>query len=217
MTEAKTLDRLGEMDVAFDRRARANGRTFEQEVEFMLEQKQPLTREEGVAVIRYLHSRCTGVQPSLTLEENQGRLDVTTWVIDASVAVKWLVTEELSEVARSLYGVSDRLVAPRLITTEVANALARKTAQGALIRHEAFYHFSTLSGLLPNLIDVDDMISPALENACSLRHPIYDLIYLECARRLEAQLITADRRFLAKLANTDLARHVTLLSDWQPE
>lgn len=30
-----------------------------------------------------------------------------------------------------------------------------------------------------------------------------------------AQMISADRRFAAKLAGSDLARHVTLLSDWQ--
>jgi hypothetical protein len=57
------------MEASSARRARANGRTFEQEVEFLLERKQPLTREEGVAVIRYLHSRCSGIQPSLTLDE----------------------------------------------------------------------------------------------------------------------------------------------------
>ena len=70
---------------------------------------------------------------------------------------------------------------------------------------------------LARLIDVDELIEPALENACALRHPIYDLIYLEAARRLDAQLVTADRRFTAKLAGTDFARHVTLLSDWRPE
>jgi predicted nucleic acid-binding protein len=140
---------------------------------------------------------------------------VTTLVIDASVAIKWLVPEEMSDVARDIYGVGDRLVAPRLIKTEVANALARKTIQGLLSRQEATYHFSTLPVLLPELIEVDDLIEPALENACALRHPIYDLIYLETARRFDAQLVTADRRFSAKLAGSDLARHITLLSDWR--
>jgi hypothetical protein len=69
MAETRARSRIEEMDEAFDRRARANGRTFEQEVELLLEQKQPLTPEERVAVIRYLHSRCNGIQPSLTLDE----------------------------------------------------------------------------------------------------------------------------------------------------
>ena len=67
--ETQARSRVQEMEESFRRRAQANGRTFEEEVEFLLERKQPLTPEEGVAVIGYLHSRCNGIQPSLTLDE----------------------------------------------------------------------------------------------------------------------------------------------------
>jgi hypothetical protein len=70
MTEIETRSRrLAELDAAFDERARANGRTFEQEVEEVLKRKEKFTPEERVAVSRYFHSRCNGVQPSLTLDE----------------------------------------------------------------------------------------------------------------------------------------------------
>jgi len=69
MAETETRSRVAEMEAAFERRARANGRTVAQEVEFLIERQQPLTPEEGVAVIGYLHSRCNGIQPSLTLDE----------------------------------------------------------------------------------------------------------------------------------------------------
>jgi hypothetical protein len=61
--------RLPELDAAFDKPARANGRTFEQEVEEVLKREEKLTPEERVAVSRYLHARCKGMQPSLTLDE----------------------------------------------------------------------------------------------------------------------------------------------------
>jgi len=141
---------------------------------------------------------------------------VTTLVIDASAALKWLVPEESSDLAREIYGAGYRLIAPRLIVTEVANALVRKTVQGLLDRQEAAFHFRTLAIMLADLIPVDDLIEPALSNACALRHPIYDLFYLETARKLDAHLVTADRRFAAKLADTEHARYVTLLSEWQP-
>jgi len=142
---------------------------------------------------------------------------VRTLVVDASVALKWLVLEDMSDVAKELSGTTDILVAPRLIATEIANALARKVAQGILTSDEAVYHFKSLPQFLPDLMDIDELIEPALKNACALKHPIYDLIYLEAARRLDAQLVTADRRFTAKIAGTELARHVTFLSDWRPE
>jgi hypothetical protein len=126
-------------------------------------------------------------------------------------------SEAMSDIAREISISTDRMVAPRLIKTEMANALVRKTMQGTLSLREASDHLRRISFLLPELIDIDDMIAPAFHNACLLHHPIYDLIYLETARRLDVQLITADSRFIARLADTDLARHVTLLSDWRPE
>jgi hypothetical protein len=69
MAQAETGSRVAELEAAFERRARANGRTFEQEVELLLERKAPFSPEERVAVSRYFHSRCDGIQPSLTLDE----------------------------------------------------------------------------------------------------------------------------------------------------
>ena len=51
-------------------------------------------------------------------------------VVDASVAVKWLVTEPDSDIARELAAGGDDLHAPRLMTSEIANTLWRKTRSG---------------------------------------------------------------------------------------
>jgi hypothetical protein len=69
MAQAETRSRADELEAAFERRARANGRTFEQEAEFVLARGTKFTPEEGVAVSRYFRSRCKGIQPSLTLDE----------------------------------------------------------------------------------------------------------------------------------------------------
>ncbi|MGA7806786.1 type II toxin-antitoxin system VapC family toxin [Bradyrhizobium sp.] len=140
-----------------------------------------------------------------------------TLVVDASVAIKWLVLEDMSDVAKELSGTAKDIVAPRLIMTEVGNALVRKTIQGMLTLDEAKTHLDALPRFLPELMDIDELIERAFENACALRHPIYDLIYVEAARTIDGQLVTADRRFTAKVTGTDLARHVILLSDWRSE
>ncbi len=69
MAQAEIRSRVDELEAAFERRARANGRTFEQEVELLLACKEKFTPEERVAVSRYIHSQCNGIQPSLTLDE----------------------------------------------------------------------------------------------------------------------------------------------------
>ena len=53
---------------------------------------------------------------------------MTSLVIDASVAVKWFTLEADSDPAKQVLRSGLTLLAPRLIVTEVANALARKVA-----------------------------------------------------------------------------------------
>lgn len=69
MAQAEIHSRADELEAAFERRARANGRTFEQEVELLLARKEKFTPEERVAVSRYFRSQHQEIQPSLTLDE----------------------------------------------------------------------------------------------------------------------------------------------------
>jgi predicted nucleic acid-binding protein len=141
---------------------------------------------------------------------------VTAYVIDASVAVKWLIFEESSDRAVALARSNNHFIAPRMIMTEVANALARKAVQGAISSQDAKQQFAKLPYFFDEVVPVDDLVANALHNACQFRHPVYDLIYVEVARRRGIQLVTADQRLLSKLANSDLASCILMLSDWDP-
>ena len=140
---------------------------------------------------------------------------MSDFIIDASVAVKWFVTETDSVVADELSASRHRLFAPRLIMTEVANALGRKAIAGLMSAAEACGYLRSLPYYLDDVLAVDELIEPALHNACKFRHPIYDLIYLEAARRLDTRVITSDRRFMAKMADSEFTQYVTLLSEWR--
>ena len=52
------------------------------------------------------------------------------FVVDASVAVKWLVAEDQSDTADRLLDGSHELFAPRLMASEVGNALWREISSG---------------------------------------------------------------------------------------
>jgi predicted nucleic acid-binding protein len=140
---------------------------------------------------------------------------VSDLVIDASVAVKWFVSEEGSDKADEVSASKYTLLAPRLILTEVANTLARKAMQKLITPLEAAEYVRTLPQFLSGLLDVDGLIEPALQNACSHRHPIYDFVYVEAARRRDTMMLTADQKFIAKVEGTDLAKFVISLSDWR--
>ena len=136
-------------------------------------------------------------------------------VIDASVAVKWFVSEEASDKADEVSSSNHTLLAPRLIMIEVANAFARKAMQKLITPLEAAEYVRTLPRFLAGLLDVDDLIEPALQNACNHGHPIYDFIYLEAARRRDTKMLTADQKFIAKVKGTNLAKLVMPLSEWR--
>jgi predicted nucleic acid-binding protein len=141
---------------------------------------------------------------------------VTAYVVDASVAVKWLIYEESSDRAVAFARSKNHFISPRMIMAEVANALARKAIQGVISSEEAKRQFSRLPYFFDEIVSVDDLLANALHNACQFRHPVYDLVYVEAARRRGIQLVTADQRLSSKLSKSDLAFCVLMLSDWHP-
>lgn len=115
-------------------------------------------------------------------------------VVDASVAVKWLVSEDGSDAAEALRGVD--LHAPTLLPVEVGNVLRTLARRGDLTDDGARSAFDLLLAAPLRLHDPDPaLMRGALDLALGLGHPIYDCLYLALAIDLGAPLVTADGRF----------------------
>ena len=115
-------------------------------------------------------------------------------VVDASVAVKWLVREEGSDRAEALK--SEDLHAPFLLQIEAANVLRTLAAGGRLTDAQALEALDLLLDAPIRLHDpTDALVRGALAFALRLGHPIYDCLYLSLAVDLGTRLVTADRRF----------------------
>ena len=141
---------------------------------------------------------------------------MTTLIVDASVAVKWFVKEHLSTTAIAIARSRITLTAPRLLFTEVANAMVRKAIRGEIAVDQALQNCGKLPMFFDEIVAIDDVIPVPMRNAIRFCHPVYDLIYLELAYRREAQLITADQRLADKISGTEFADNLVLLSDWRP-
>jgi len=139
-------------------------------------------------------------------------------VVDASLAVKWLVLESDSEeayaLARSWAQAGTRPVAPFLMPVEVANALHRRVIRGEVSPEDAG---PLLEGLLSSgieLLEQPRIHSSALALARTLgQDAVYDAHYLALAEALDSELWTADRRF--HLATSDHFRRVRWLGDFR--
>ena len=132
-------------------------------------------------------------------------------VVDASVAVKWLVEEEHSDAADRLLGGNHELFAPRLMASEVGNALWRKVRMGELERSRAGALAAAISEMAVRWTEDEEVGPDAVRLSLALDRPVYDCVYLALAHRLGATLVTADIRFVNALAETEHGATVVTL------
>lgn len=139
-----------------------------------------------------------------------------TIVIDASVAVKWLVTEDDSAAALPLRAFP--LAAPELLLAEVASILWKKVRQNEIAPFIAQEALQVLKATDINLAHSSKLITAALSLACELNHSPYDMFYVALAIDRDIPLITADRRLVNRVreASRPWANLVTLLTEFQP-
>ena len=127
-------------------------------------------------------------------------------VVDASVALKWVVEEEGSEAALTLRGRD--FAAPSLMRVEAANALRILAARRAIAPAVALDLLGLLQEAPMALIEPDDALERrALGIALELSHPVY----LALTERMARRLVTADSRLLRAVRATEHAARVVAL------
>ncbi|WP_043342456.1 type II toxin-antitoxin system VapC family toxin [Belnapia moabensis] len=134
-----------------------------------------------------------------------------TVVIDASVAIKWVVEEPGTAEALALRRF--RLSAPDLLVAECANILWKKVRRGELGRAEALLAARLLERADVDLVPMRRMLESAAELATALDHPAYDCMYLSLAQSTGRSFVTADERLRAKVRSQGLPAQVLGLSN----
>jgi predicted nucleic acid-binding protein len=131
-------------------------------------------------------------------------------VVDASVALKWVLDEPGHEAADAL--LDQDLVAPALWIVEAANALWRRARRHEITDIEARERLLELQNAPVTASAIEGDLMAAADLAAVLSHPVYDCLYLAAAIREDTHVVTADVRFHAVVAQRpDLAVRVRLL------
>jgi predicted nucleic acid-binding protein len=122
-------------------------------------------------------------------------------IIDASIAIRWVVEEDGTEWALALRKKA-KLGAPDLIVPECANILWKKVGNREISKEEALIAARLLQGSEIELVSAGALMEAATRLAIELDHPAYDCLYLALAMDNDCRFVTADERFVTMLRKT---------------
>ena len=123
---------------------------------------------------------------------------MNTLVIDASIAVKWVVEEDGTTDALALRQKA-KLIAPELLVAECANIFWKKVQRNELMHDEALLAARLLQGAEIELLPMRSLLESATQISIEIDHPAYDCLYLALAVEKKCKFVTADKRCLQKL------------------
>lgn len=133
---------------------------------------------------------------------------MTTFVVDANVAAKWLLPaagEGLIEQANQLAALHVRrellLLAPDLIGAEIGNVLRKAARRNRISQAEAANSLRRFTDLAIQVVPASDLLVQALQIAVTCDRSFYDSLYVALALATKTELLTADERLVNALGS----------------
>ena len=134
-----------------------------------------------------------------------------TFVLDCSVAAKWVLPEPGSVPALGLFEqYASRevlLIAPDILLAEFASLVAKRNRRKQISAEQAHEAFSLMTRCAPRLYDTRPRLSRALDLSLQRQLSLWDCVYLALALEHDCPVLTADRR----LVRAGTGRHPSVL------
>jgi len=136
------------------------------------------------------------------------------YVLDASVALKWLFSEPDSAAAHVvredyLAGRTE-LAVPDIYAVELAHVISKAHRRALISEDVAGELLLEALASMPPVFATASLLAQAFELSLRFRTGVYDCLYLALADQLHCELLTADEKLLAKFASfpvVDLASY----------
>lgn len=123
-------------------------------------------------------------------------------IVDASVAIKWVVPEEHSDAAHRLLRENRDLRSPDLLWAESGNILWKKWRRKELTSQEVGEILTDLRRYPLRILPAEPLCDLAWEVAHRFDRSFYDSLYLALSMSDSCPLVTGDRRLYNALKTT---------------
>ncbi len=133
---------------------------------------------------------------------------MTRFVVDASVAIKWVVPEIHFEAARRLLGRNYELLVPDFFFSEVANVFCQRVIRGEDSMDDAKVALEAIQTQPLQVYSSIGLMLDAFNMAASTQRAVYDCVYLTLAVNYQCQMVTADEKLFNALQQKPLASHL---------
>lgn len=138
---------------------------------------------------------------------------MSTFVVDASVAVKWVVPEIYSASARRLLGRNYALLVPDFFFAEVTNVFWKRVLRAEDNADDAKVALEAITAQPLQVYPSLGLISPAFDLAIQTQRAAYDCVYLALAVEYQCQMATADEKLFNALVHDPLAASLCWVED----
>lgn len=134
-----------------------------------------------------------------------------SWVVDASVAVKPYLNEDLGDIAESLLDNArtgrGSIFVPDLFYLECANILWKHVRRLKILPAHARWSLGNLTSIILFPVSSTDLLHYALDLALEYGITAYDAAYVALSEELRLPLVTADQKLIGNLKGTGTDIH----------
>lgn len=138
---------------------------------------------------------------------------MSSFVVDASVAVKWVVPEVHSESALRLLERDYYLLVPDFFFAEVANVFWKRVRRGEDSADDAKVALEAITAQPLQVHPSLRLMTCALDIAIRTQRAVYDCVYLTLAVESQCQMVTADEKLFNALQTDPLIAHLLWVED----
>ena len=117
------------------------------------------------------------------------------YVLDTCAAFEIAFHGPKYKLFKDAYDKAEKVVAPTLFDSEVANVLWQYVRAGEVDEENAKKTLAYLLQMVDEYTDTSELAVEALHEGIRLGHSIYDMFYAVLARRNGAVLLTTDKKF----------------------